>query len=486
MIRRLSLGPIVFVLCLAAYCYMVIDLQARDYISASNLDLWGRTLMANGGLSRFEDVVTAFPPLPYIVTIAAAATFPALGAVTPELIGALLAALLVVAWFLALRRNHVSRGHALLGTVALAANPLFLRALSEGPGFILLLWGLWFTALGVFGLRRGQRVNDLILISLGMALMAFAHPFGIIVVFAMFPFLALVVPADRMRDAPASMFLVLLFPLAFSILAFCYVNWVFAGDALSFAGRISRESAGLGPDWTPPAGLQDWMLAFFSLFAACPIAIAMFVRAQGMAPLRFAVLVLFATLIAAIVLGSLFGVLPATALVASLALAVAAACAARWPVEHAHRSRLALLLVAGFLGGVVVTFADDKPETQRWRGAMAGERVAPADPELAELGALLATRDAILFDADRAPAVIAERRSTRGVWSAGTQEFRLTALSGRSSAQTVVVQNRDLGIGSDQVGQMLPEVYEDRPEGFREIYSGKRWRVFATETGSGL
>lgn len=486
MIRRLPVGAIVLALCLAAYAVLVMALQTREYVSASNLDLWGRALMANGGLSRFEDVVTAYPPLPYIITIVTAALFPVLQDATPELLGAGLAALLVFSWHAGMRRNHFGPVRALIGTVALAVNPLFLRSISEGPGFILLMFGLWFTSLGVFGLRRGHRVNDIILISLGLTLMVFAHPFGIVVAFAMFPFLALVFPADRLGEAPAAMFLVLLFPLFFALLSFGYVNWVFAGDALSFLPRVSRESAGLGPDWTPPAGFWGWSLAVFSVFAACPMAIAMFVRTQGMAPLRMAVIVLMSTLLAATLLGGLFEVLPAPALVASLAVAIAAACAARWPVEHARRSEVALLLAAGTIGSVVVTFADSTPETERWRAAMAGAQVSPADPELAELGALLLPRDAILFDADRAPAVIAERGTTRGIWSAGSPEFHLAALSGRSEAKTVVVQNRDAGLGSDRVGQMLPEVYESGLEGFREIYTGERWRVFALETGTGL
>ena len=59
----------------------------------------------------------------------------------------------------------------------------------EGPGFVLLHVGLWMTALGVFGLRRGEQVNDIILVSVGLCFMTFAHTFGIVMVFRSYHFL---------------------------------------------------------------------------------------------------------------------------------------------------------------------------------------------------------------------------------------------------------------------------------------------------------
>ena len=50
-----------------------------------------------------------------------------------------------------------------------------------------------------------------------------AHPFGMLLVFASLPFLALVMPADRLRNAPIPMYLMLLFPMIFCLLSFMYV-----------------------------------------------------------------------------------------------------------------------------------------------------------------------------------------------------------------------------------------------------------------------
>ena len=58
-------------------------------------------------------------------------------------------------------------------------------------------------------------------------------------------------PADRLRNAPIPMYLMLLFPMIFCLLSFMYVNWVFVGDGTAFIHTISREGAGLGADTVP-------------------------------------------------------------------------------------------------------------------------------------------------------------------------------------------------------------------------------------------
>ena len=211
-----AFAPYLFPLVLAAMIVaLAVLLWTRGYVSASNLDLQGRTLLTLGGMIRFENVVTAFPPLPYISAIGLGYVFPLSDTIDLAIASAVLAGLLVVAWFGAFRANGLSLLEAGAACAALALNPVFLRAATEGIGFMMIHWGLWLTALGTFSLRRGERVNDLMLVSVGLALMAFAHPFGMLLVFASLPFLALVMPADRLRNAPIPMYLMLLFPMIF-------------------------------------------------------------------------------------------------------------------------------------------------------------------------------------------------------------------------------------------------------------------------------
>lgn len=478
--RRLA-TPLLLLLVGAGLLAALLAMQARGYGSASNLDLWGRTLLANQGLIALDDLVTAFPPLPYLGTIALAWLFPGLGAGAPQLLAVLLAAGLAAAWFSALRRTGFRTPAALAATLLLVANPLFIRAVAEGAGFVLLHWGVWLLALGMFQLRRAHRVNDIILVSTALGLIVLAHPFGLVLAFACLPFVALVVPPDRLRAAPASVFLVLLFPLLFTLAAFAYVNWVFAGAPFHFLSTLSRETAGLGAGAaSDPAGsVRLGVLAAIGLFAACPIGVSMFVRTAGMPPLRLAIGALLGLLIAATMLAALAGVLPALALVVSLGVPLAAACAVRWPHERPGRPAIVLMLTAGFAGALVVTFADRSPETERWRAALAGAAVAPPDAELAALGAVLAERQGVLFDAEAAPMVIAARGGARGIWSADTPEFRSAGMRGRTDAEVLVVRNRAAGLGADRVGRMFPDLYDKGRRGYARVFDSQRWRAYA-------
>ena len=379
-----------------------------------------------------------------------------------------------------LRRPGLSLLEAGAACAALALNPVFLRAATEGIGFMMIHWGLWLTALGTFSLRRGERVNDLMLVSVGLSLMAFAHPFGMLLVFASLPFLALVMPADRLRNAPIPMYLMLLFPMIFCLLSFMYVNWVFVGDGTAFIHTISREGAGLGAD-TAPGGngsdVRNLLLSAVSLFAVSPVLFAFFVAARGMGPLRYAVLAVSATLLAGMFLSQTFGFFPSVSLAASLGVTAAAACVARWPISRLNRVELNLLS-AGLIGGAGLLFVDNAHETERWRAAMLSRSVAESDPELTGLARALTGRERILFDAEAAPAVIALRNDATGVWSSGTQQFRLASLRNRTDADVLVVRNRASGLGSDRIGRIFPTLYDSGASGYRLAYDGARWRVY--------
>ncbi|PEQ10494.1 hypothetical protein B2G71_21955 [Novosphingobium sp. PC22D] len=485
MTRNRLWTPAVMLLAGTALLALLLALQARGHVSGSGLDLWGRTLLANARLIAIDDILTAFPPLSYLGSIVLASLFPWLGPTTPSLLAAMLGGVLVGGWFATLRDNGFGRWAAPAATLLLGANPLFLRAVAEGPAFVLLHWGVWLLALGMFQLRRGHRVNDIILIALALVLIGLSHPLGLVLTFAVLPFLALVMPPDRLRDAPAAAFLVLLFPLLFTAASFLYVNWIFGGAPLHFLDTLSRETAGLGTGAETNLaddglrGLHPALLAAIGIIAACPIGVSMFVRTSGMPPLRFAVLALLGWLVSATILAALFDLLPSPALVAGLGVPLAAACAVRWPHERPARRETLLLLLAGMIGALVLSMADDSSETHRWRRAALGQPVPPPDPDLAELAVVLKQHDGILFDAEAAPAVVALRGRAAGIFSAETQAFQLAGLGSGGDAKVLVVRNHASSFGSDRIGRMFPELYDLGRPGYVRVFDSERWRVYA-------
>ncbi|WP_300379114.1 hypothetical protein [Henriciella sp.] len=448
---------VIFLLLATALITAAWALNLRGYSSASDLDLWGRALLANSGLLSLEDIVTAYPPLPYIGTIAFSAIAPGLGETTPFVFSALLAAGLPVAWFVKLRGFGYGLFTSLFIVLVMVLNPQFLRAVAEGPGFMLLHWGIWLLALGMFNLRRGHRVNDIILVSLALILISLSHPFGMVLAFASLPFIALVIPPDQLRASPREVFLVLLFPLLFTLASFAYVNWVFAGDPLHFIATVSRETAGLGAVSAAPRGVPflTGMLAALAVIAACPIGIALLVQTRRLPPISFAVTALLGTLVAASLLAALLDVLPSIMLVGGLGVTLGVACASRWPRNPARNSTIAMLLFGGMMGSIVVTLADSSQETGRWLSAIAGNQVVAPDTELAGLGYALEGYDGILFDAEAAPSVVALRGEATGMWTADTTQFQFAGLQSIPKANIVVVRGSDSGYGVDRVGRIF-------------------------------
>lgn len=472
-------------------CYALLHLiGTRGFISMSNLDLMGRTILANSGGVSVEKVVTAFPPMSYAAAIAVDAIAPGLGFGIPHLISGTLAAILLASWYKTMRDSGFATTRSMLATLLLGSNPLFWRAAAEGPSFMLLHLGYWLFVLGMFQLRRGHRINDLILVALGLAMVGFAHPFGLFLVFGALPFIALAIPPDRLRTSPASVFLVLLFPLAFALLAFCYVNWIFAGEPFRFLLSLSRESIGLGTTNSISPGLSQasggllpGALAAIAIVAACPIAVSMFVLTYRLPALRLAILGLIGHLVSSALLASAFGLLPPLGLVASLSVTLSVATAVRWPHERPDRPGILMLLTAGLAACVLIAAVDPASETQRWRGSLFGFPVSHGDAELSAIATKIKDRDQILFDAEAIPSVVALRGSAKGIWTADSLPFQLSALRQTVDADMIIVRDPQSAQGSDRVGRLFPQIYDQGYPGYARIYTGERWRIYELSHG---
>ncbi len=462
----------------ALFVYLL-HLQSLGFVSTYDLDLWGRALLANGGLMSTGDIVTSYPPLRYVATRGLQTIFPALGQPTVALLSALLAGGIATSWFAVFRVRRFGVVRAALVTLLLVANPLFLRTVAEGAGFVVLQFAIWMLALGMLNLRRGNRVNDVMLVAIALLIIAFSHPFGIILAFAALPFLALVVPSEQLDRTPLSLFLMLLFPVIFSIAGFVYVNWLFTGDPFHFVTAIGTEetSLSLGGSYSAASIAIGTLLTAVGILAACPVGVMMWIRTRNQLPLHLALVSLGGMLLAATALALGFNVAPPLGLVVALAVGIGAACIAMWP-RGVERSRAILVtLIAGMIGGGIFV-AFDYSDSTRWRDVMVGHSVSPRYPELASLGEALRGQNDILFDAESAPVVIAERGSVAGIWSAATENFQLKVLLRNFNDNILVVRSSASVLGSDRLGRAIPTLFDDGMPGYRLFFDGPTWRAY--------
>ncbi len=440
--------------------------------------MWGRVLLAGAGLSAVEDIVTAYPPIAFVATMAVSVVAPVLGLATPLVISALLALGFAVSVHGALRAGGRSHGLSAVIVAVLVLNPLFMRAVSEGPQTMLLLWGVWMLALGAMNLRLGERVNDLIMVALALVLLAFASPFGLVLAFAALPFLGLVIPPERMRSSPAAALLVIVFPLIYSVAAFAYVTWIFGGTALGAA--LTSEAVVLAQD----GGSASVLAACAAFLSVAPLVLVFLAGTRGLPPLFLGATAMLASLACAFGIATLIGIAPPLWLAGSLGLPLAAACAARMPLRGgAPVNRMLLPLAAGLIGGLGVVLLDDSAETARWRIAMTGQTPPAADPELAGLAKAVSGRRAVLFDAAAAPAVAARLSAVDGLWTQATPQFQIAGLSKRTTAGTVVVRSDRAPAGRDGVARLFPALYGRGAPGYTLLFDGPRWRVYTRTQG---
>lgn len=453
-------------------------LERGGYASLASLELWGRTLLAVDGAVRAPSVIAAFPPLPYLAAISAELVLPSAGARLLGAITIVFFALMVAGWLRAFRSEGFGRGFAMLAVALLALNPVMLRSLAEGPGWASLHAGLSMLAIGLFNLRRDHRINDVILVALSLPVILLSDPAGFVIVFAAIPAIVLCVPDAQMRRSPVGVLMTLLFPAAFILFGFAYTNWIFNGDAWAFLGGFTALAV------APPVPFSGFELAMAGLAASAPILFAILLRSRWQSGLRRATCAVLLCAVVAALLGWATKVWPSAAQFASLGIPLAMAAATRWPRNRPGDERgIALLLLAGWLGGLVFAWNAPDSESERMRAGLTGAPMAAADAEMAALGYALSGYDDVMFDAEEAPAAIAYRGDAQGISAASTMRFRIAGLRQFADARVQVVRDTRSPTGADAMGRTFPRLHEHGLPGYRLLHDGPDWRAWIREEG---
>ncbi|MXO66068.1 hypothetical protein [Altericroceibacterium endophyticum] len=457
---------------------LLLHWQAAGFQSLAGLHLLGNVLLARDGQLSLETQLTMFPPLSFMIVWAETVVFPALKAQAVLLSSAMLCAALGAIIFMLMRRAHYSIRGSIALTLLVMANPLVLRAAADGPGLVLLLFGMLALALGAFGLPRQQRVNDLILISLALILASFAHIAGLVVALASLPCLALIIPKRQLVAYPGAAFLVLLFPVLFTLASFLYVNWIFTGEALHFLPNAMLQQGFV--EALTPEGL---LLAIGGSLAMSPLCFALIFYALPGSSLREAALALIMMLCAAPLIAFALRLEIAPTSLAVMAVPVAISCTVFWPKEQLNPQAPYLLLTVAFAAGTVVCALDRSDETTRWRIALGGKAVPSSQPEMEQLASHL-TGKSILVDAGAMPAIVGIRGSAAGVESAESRAFRMAQINRQINSDIVVVRNPDSGSGSDLIGRTFPSLFEEGARDYTLIFAGTKWRAYARRNGA--
>lgn len=439
--------------------------------------LVGQALMGAEGKLATGELIAAYPPNSLLPLVGAQLIPGFSGFAAANLLSAALAAALAALWLRALLRAGFGPAVALTMVALLCGNPLFVRAMAEGPELMITMAGAWAFAISAFAVRSRAGVNDLMLCSASLMLMVFCGQSGMLLGIATLPFLLLIMPLDIRARSGGSVYLVLLFPVLFALLGFVLVNWMMLHDPLAFL-RPQIEASG---EWFA-GSWQRAAAAIVAAAAAASILIGLFVLASGRRPIQAVAMALLGSAMLMALLSLQIGVGLSLAAALSPALGFTAAAAMRWPAQEHRALRVIALLALGFLGSGSALMAERYSYTS---GSAIDE-----DPRIAadrQLGRFLADHTDVLIDAAAHPQVVAARGSAAGLVTASDTDFDVAMLRKRvrGSANAVAVAAPDPSRNADVVGRILPNFYARGEPGFHLIYDSGGWRVWSRQSQKG-
>lgn len=441
---------------------------------ADTAALAGRALLGVTGKGDLSILLAAYPPLPYVLLSLVQPLASLLGIAAPALLTALLAGGFAIAYAFTLRRARFGGATVAVLLLLFCAHPFALYSAARGPEAMLLLWGVWLYGLGLFGFRASGGVNDLILLTLSLPLLAFTSLQGAMIALAAVPFLLLAVPPPLLQRAYASVYSVMLFPLLFAMVSICILSWVLLHDPFAF---LTPEML----DATRWSERPWWLVAAIctaEVIGTLIIVPGLIMRVSTRRPLQMAAGALLGTMALAAVLLATTGL--AANAIEALAPAVAAAAitSARWPREPTRALRTTILMAIGLIIALSIGSAN-RAATEPIIAAVTGHAAGDGGSAEVRLGRHLAGRDGVMFDAIAHPAVVNARGSSAGLITATDPAFTVSLLKREIAAPHVVTREHRPGRSEDAIGRVFPQIHDRGPAGYRLSYDDGGWRVWS-------
>jgi hypothetical protein len=289
-------------------------------------------------------------------------------------------------------------------------------------------------------------------------------------VLASLPALALAAPPAMLARTPGSIFLLLLFPVAFALFSFAYTRWALGAEPLSFLHAAFRSIP--TPEGALPLRMSQYVLeAVPALVLTAPLLIAFPFwsrnRPSHLLPaIGLTGAVLFAGVLQVLLQGNAH-----IALVLMSGVAVAAVCASRAARERAGVALLFLCLgIAG--ASLVVAGAAWRKGELSWPPARMQAAASP-------LGTALCGKRGVLLDTAAHPGLVQLCGTAERLVVAGEPEFNLQIQSRRLTSPFVLVGPFEMTAELDRIAHTFPDLYEHGADGYTRIHDGAGWRLYA-------
>ncbi|HTS41115.1 MAG TPA: hypothetical protein VMH84_11320 [Xanthobacteraceae bacterium] len=458
----------------------------KGLVTDDAVRLWAGATSAGTGDLSIGRIVAAYPTIPFLSTTLVALLTPD-STPAPIIVASAVFAAITGFWFVRFLTVGLPLWAAVLSTILIAFHPMMLRAVIGGPADVFLALFLFMIASALFDLRARSTTPEVMMVGLSLFALAFSHPIGAAIAFAMVPLLVLAVHPMLVANSSLNILIALLFPTIFGIFAFVYVSWIFPGAGWSYfaapAESLSHWAVGIahliGDNLSGGLTVDASLATGAALVLGAPVAIVAFSWVIRRRPLIAPALVFASALIvaaASTVATGLFGD-PSALAVASPVLAAIAMI--RVPTVSQRLSVILPLLALGWIGGLISLALIDPATTTRLTALVESRGGDSERIDTLAAGGAMVGRDGILVDSQNAPAIVVGRGSARGVFAPSSEPFALALLLARLDAPFVAVPDPQSMIGiSDRLNKAFPTLYREGAAGYRVIYQNMTWKMF--------
>ncbi|WP_343528349.1 hypothetical protein [Sphingomonas sp.] len=480
MFARVQVAPstLLAILVAVASYHLATRISALGLWPDGTAELAGRAALSAAGKADPTALLASYPPLPYILLMFGELLGRPLGLDPVALIDALLFGGLAARYGRSLTNRGTPTKTVLVLILLLALHPLSIAAVAQGPQTLLLVWGCWVLGRGMMDTRTITGINDTIALTLALPMLAMTGAQGAVIAVGTIPFLILGVPRDLAERHYVGTYVVLLFPLLFSVLCLFALSAILLHTPLAVviwdAYHVVHTDAS-----------QSWVIAALAPVVTAGVAvIAVRVSMTPAVPhaLRESAVATLAGLMLASILVGASGIVGNPGEILIPTLGFVAAVSTRWPAAKMRQAGGWIL--AGALVAALVLLGTGAELDSPIARIMAGRSGAMSADRA--LGRYLAGRQDVMIDALAHPAVVAARGSADGLLTSRAPAFGVSVIAHRVFAPAVAVREHRPGESDDAISRSLPHLFEQGLPGYRLAFDQGGWRVWARTERSEL
>jgi hypothetical protein len=161
---------------------------------------------------------------------------------------------------------------------------------------------------------------------------------------------------------------------------------------------------------------------------------------------------------------------------------LAAIIVARVNLVREHLKAAMLLLVVGWLGGLIAVAIVAPQSAENVRTALEGRGVDPEKTAAIGFGRDTIVFSGILADTLNAPGIVLGRGRATGLLTPSDQAFVLDVLFSRIDVPFVAVPDPEIGTGAqDLLNKTFPRLYRFGTPGYHLVYKNTSWRLYARD-----